>query len=981
MVNQYGYIASKNGDVNIIKLNGDILLTHREELNRFGTYVVNGIANGGKGILYHKGKPLVKSDIIGTLKSNKYSGVELDTTYNKVINITLADYNTLLSGKLVSGYKHFSLDDVYNIVDNPAIVETIPYVKTGNKFVFTVGNDTIEWPHTKGVVFNNVIGLNIENDEDTSINGIAHRDWPYFDIRYFNPIVNVGDTISLELRVDDELDSLKLYDTLGETFTTIIKIEGDDNRKVVKTTYAGTITIETPSFTEAGQTWFTVQTIDSRGVSSMVQYLDVLVKDDTEDDIWEVEDSDLSDYGITTVADDEPLFDTEPNVLNTPFEYDLTKSYKNKVGFSALFAYAKTQGYTGVKLPKHTYSICYNDKIGGTDANPEFGIQIYFVVTLSQKGSGTNAYSYISEVKEITSDSSLAESTDYIVTENGETPLDFVKRDGANLFIYGSTYGDIAGQHIIIGDPNWKTLSANAQKAIKDVYNYLRTFDRGDVRTKVRTSSTVTSADAIKINNKSLPAKQYYFVYNTAVYGNEIKFPDNFTIDLNGSTFKASGNLDAFKGYLFRMYDNVNTHIINTAEEKAIIDGGYSYYDFFGAMFKQARSAVGEGLSCINMASSKFCSFENIEVCGAIGYDGTYDKITFPNASINGSDTAFYSNMFVNSRGETESCTDDLVVSGLYTINNNNVKCDLLSVFKQGYGGYKNCGTTPNIILSFYRDNYSSSFIASIKTKMYHGIKVPIGARYVKLTGYGEAAANEDEADAKEALWFRHSIGPRFKIESTNVGNTIKDCYWHDTRTVAICNPIGKQILYDNILYRRIVNSDLLRQGSGGTVTPLLGDFEDCWENAKYITIRNCELDRSNNDDVTSAMLVIYACEFFDFINNYNISLSFGTKTHNVESALIKGSAIPFIQIYKNRAAFNPHLEFTGNTFGVFAISTDYLNYDVVANGYNRQIERRITVDNSTIVRLCNYNGLKLRDSKMDVLNIDYQPISDIYSK
>jgi len=78
--------------------------------------------------------------------------------------------------------------------------------------------------------------------------------------------------------------------------------------------------------------------------------------------------------------------------------------------------------------------------------------------------------------------------------------------------------------------------------------------------------------------------------------------------------------------------------------------------------------------------------------------------------------------------------------------------------------------------------------------------------------------------------------------------------------------------LYDNITFERCANTRYLGVSSGGSITPTLGDFEDSWQWAKYVTMSNCTYI-PDPEKKSSGHLIAYNCEHFNYINNKNISL------------------------------------------------------------------------------------------------------------
>jgi len=109
-------------------------------------------------------------------------------------------------------------------------------------------------------------------------------------------------------------------------------MNNDNASEVRQTTHAGLFAIQTPAFTTQGQTWFSVECIDSDGVSSFTQYFDVLVRDAVTPNYYPMANADLSAYNIK-INDD-----------------SVNAALNNKSALSNLFAAAKQNGYNGIVM-------------------------------------------------------------------------------------------------------------------------------------------------------------------------------------------------------------------------------------------------------------------------------------------------------------------------------------------------------------------------------------------------------------------------------------------------------------------------------------------------------------------------------------------------------------------------------------------------------------------------------------------------------
>ena len=286
---------------------------------------------------------IATSTSAGTLSEhngNMYFNEVILSTKGRCINITSSDYNKLLNGELVAGYKSYSALDIYNIVvdieDAPEITYTIA------NGVITFSDNTTQ-KEQSNVLYNNSSDDFTENtlDIEASINSTTP---PFVSVRYFNPIVPVGGTIGIEYFVDTyNMASLK-HGERSDIFTVILKTK--DGREVKKTSYAGFFELETPAFSTEGETWFSIECIDSNNVGSVVQYFDILVRDAVIPNYYQMTEQDLTTYNIV------------------PNNNDPQVAYANKAAISNLFAYAKGAGYDGIVMLKNTYYVDYHHTFG-----------------------------------------------------------------------------------------------------------------------------------------------------------------------------------------------------------------------------------------------------------------------------------------------------------------------------------------------------------------------------------------------------------------------------------------------------------------------------------------------------------------------------------------------------------------------------------------------------------------------------------------
>lgn len=762
----------------------------------------------------------------------KFGEVDLLTS-GRCINISLSDYNKLLSGEGVDGYKAYSVNDVYNVIPDGGTAEELTYTKSNGVYTFSNG---ITASVGNNIVYNNVSDLPVNTEDLTET--IMNTDCPQIYVRYFDPIIPVGGTIELEYHVDDITMSALNYDKVEDTFTTIIKTESGST--VTKTTYAGMFKITTPAFSNAGETWFSIRCIDSNGVASIEQFFDILVRNPVTSNYYTMQVSDLETYGIV------------------PNDGTISVAFANKAALSNFFAAVKNNGYNGVKMLNNTYWIDYH---------ATFGTQRYFKCTISANK--------VTAVEEL-------------------------------------SYQDI----ISLG-----------------VYTH-------------------TATKVPSINDKCETSSQYYYyVINTSTNGANIVFPNSFTVDLNGATFRVTQSDDLSSGDIFCLDNNFDTHIIN-----GNIVGSYDGFDFYHTAVKTGRGNPAEWMSACSMKRSRYCTFENLDVSETMGYDGLFNAV-----ATNYGRWLTQAGMVDGKRidlttGEAINA-ENMVLSGSFPVSDN----ELIAFGRNGNNKYLHMGTKRELFFSFYAAN--GDYIKTIKGHAYRLLRTPFGARTMRITGYGVMSAVDKDGYATSAdnTWGALTKNGQLMLFRPQlcINVATKNCNWHHTRTIALGNASASGCLIENCTYSDIAVKE------GHEVTPALGDYEDSWNWGFNLAIRNCSCTKGSGYD----NLIFYYMVGVDFTGNSGISI---TDYGGIEKGYIHNNTIPTLKIQRNRSCYNPFVIYDNNAittldaqYGVFGVGNTAVGWN---NGY---AERVVSMTNSVIANKSLYNNLKLRNSKNgnDVFN------------
>lgn len=336
MKDQGLYVIRKDGK-NVLMRDGVPIFTSQAGVtNNFGLYVLGEqLEIDGVGVAEAEAPTSIESKSNGVFFGN----TKLNNAEGVCINITLEDYNKLRGGEWVEGYKAYDPTEIYNIVADVATASSVTYSIANGIVTFsdsTSSKLTERMVHVSGGLAENSIN-NTSTATDTKC--------PFVNVMYFDPIIQVGGKITLEYYVDTQDMASINKDEIGDTFTVIVKTAAGGT-PTKKTTYAGRFTIETPAFSTGGETWFSVECIDSNGVGSAVQYFDILVRDAVIPNYYTMVENDLEKYGIVADSD------------------NIQAAYANKAALSNLFAWAKREGYNGIVMLKRMYYIDYHNTFG-----------------------------------------------------------------------------------------------------------------------------------------------------------------------------------------------------------------------------------------------------------------------------------------------------------------------------------------------------------------------------------------------------------------------------------------------------------------------------------------------------------------------------------------------------------------------------------------------------------------------------------------
>lgn len=338
-----------------------------------------------------------------------------------------------------------------------------------------------------------------------------------------------------------------------------------------------------------------------------------------------------------------------------------------------------------------------------------------------------------------------------------------------------------------------------------------------------------------------------------------IYIPNNFTLDLNGSTIK----LNQFSGNQSLMIDLNNTfdsHVIN-----GTIEGDYYCHDY-NNINTDPEWVTGISIS----GESKYCSYENLVIKDITGYGGVNGISQSRDQNLG------YTYLPPTSIGDIFKLGDIDKSTGLLIESNNRTTSDYIDI--KGYNdigylsisrylGYQgNPCETWNLTCHFYDKN--KNYIKSIDGFQYRRIAVPSDAEYIKIT-----ILNDDYPTDLSIQYFRVPIHCSFK--------NIK---FQNCRDVGLAQSAMNNMLVENCEFIKC----------GQVQAKCAYDAEDGWDMMQDVTLKNLNFYNNPNSD-----LLICAGHNFIIENLLDGKVSPWKRCH---SYVIRNSSIKYADInYKDK--------------------------------------------------------------------------------
>ncbi len=364
-------------------------------------------------------------------------------------------------------------------------------------------------------------------------------------------------------------------------------------------------------------------------------------------------------------------------------------------------------------------------------------------------------------------------------------------------------------------------------------------------------------------------------IYMLDYHGNKVILPDQFTVDMNGATFKATQCNDINVANLVDLRDCFDSHVINGK-----LIGNYDGFDFAATKTNTNYNIPGEGLAVAEINGARYSSFENMDMSYSVGYNlgvfggkksgyvGTPGKLAFKNQ--------YYIDANGNQVNSSDMCTTDIIdISTL--LDRGELQC---SVYL-GYGGLSL--DKAELFIHFY--DSSQKYLKTIKTRQYQIVKIPAGANYVRITGFTSVTESSGLTIC--------CTGQATNCELINIKS-------HNTRTCAMHPGIYNHLLIKDCTFNKVADENEYK------VTKLALDFEDGYENGRNLFFINNEVY-----DGTSA-LTVQRCFNCNVIKCRNFGLDL---RGHIKGALIKNNFFNEGSIYTTNFDSQSHMKLDNNTF------------------------------------------------------------------
>lgn len=289
--------------------------------------------------------------------------------------------------------------------------------------------------------------------------------------------------------------------------------------------------------------------------------------------------------------------------------------------------------------------------------------------------------------------------------------------------------------------------------------------------------------------------KGIYRIDNLGRY-DSIGIPSNFTVDMNGSTFKLDTILENDKdGSIVYMDNTYDSHLIN-----GTLEGDKKERDELGLNV----SYNGEPINTIALKGGKYSSLENLTIKQTTGH-------TLGSVGVNIGSPIYFSEF-----------SKQLIVDGKEVKNKNWSTTEFMDISELlpteyltigRYLGYRGViANSLTLYINFY--NANKEFLETVVGYQYRKTKIPANSKYIRVSLLGDITAED------KVCVFYNELGTNWSYKNID---------FIDTRTTAIATSTCNNLLIDNCTFTRC----------GKSITPSIVDFEDGWQECQDVYFRN----------------------------------------------------------------------------------------------------------------------------------------------
>ena len=430
---------------------------------------------------------------------------------------------------------------------------------------------------------------------------------------------------------------------------------------------------------------------------------------------------------------------------------------------------------------------------------------------------------------------------------------------------------------------------------------------------------------------------------NNKLTGSEtIKIPENFTLNMNGSTLKQN-EFAGCNGVMISLENN-NSHLIN-----GIIEGDYFAHDYANST-NNSEWVIG-----VSSSSNNYMSMENVIVKDITGYGfggggnkNLWDKDIWR--------TEYIPVDIDRNTGLEIPCEYRLTSKDPIDISDV-VKYKNICIMKYGYQGIT--GDSWNIIFHYYDEN--NNYIKSVDTRQYRTSIMPNNAKYIKITTLGGSFGAV------------HLNGPKSPKNVSLNNDKFINC-----RCVGVAGVPGM----DNSI---VENCEFTLCGQSGAFCAM--DVEDGWDFIHDFTLKNCNFYNNYRNDflTTSGHNIILedlnnsSLYFWPRSNSYVIRNCNNINTANLGIGTLQLTGYP--RVYNNTFKASTSININNNSTWSLCLKDSSL-YGIVTSSSNTSVFLRCNIykNSSATESTANLLNGTFRDCHIYERNTSHNSNSKFYN-